>query len=181
MTPDRAEQIMDIAERDMRKNGFDAVSFRKIAAEIGIKSASVHYHFATKGDLSAAVTQRYSDRFIEVLGSASAPQETAKDRIARLAAAYIASYQVNSSICLCAALGSVASHLPPETAQGVKGFYHRLIAWTETAMQGQDYSLTPALILSLLQGSMTLSIATQDDAPLIASQDTLLQMFDAKG
>ena len=78
---DRANQILDIAEAEMRKGGVDAVSFRSIATEAGIKSASVHYHFPTKTILCIAVVQRYAAGFVERLGSPDDPNETARDRI----------------------------------------------------------------------------------------------------
>ena len=40
--------IMDAAERRMRIGGFNGFSFREIAADVGVKSSSVHYHFPTK-------------------------------------------------------------------------------------------------------------------------------------
>ncbi len=67
----RANEILDAAERFARTVGYNGFSFRDIAAEIGIKSASVHYHFPTKGDLGAALARRYADRFFERLGAAS--------------------------------------------------------------------------------------------------------------
>ena len=45
-----AAAIMDAAERRMRIGGFNGFSFREIAADVGVKSSSVHYHFPTKGD-----------------------------------------------------------------------------------------------------------------------------------
>ena len=53
---DSAKQILDIAERRMRQTGYNAVSYRDIAAEMGIKSASLHYHFPKKEDLGVALT-----------------------------------------------------------------------------------------------------------------------------
>ncbi len=50
--------IMDAAERRMQLGGFGGFSFREIAADVGIKSSSVHYHFPTKEDLAAAVIRR---------------------------------------------------------------------------------------------------------------------------
>src|SRR6478752_8675700 len=38
---------MDLAESHMRVAGYAGFSFRDLAAEIGIKSASVHHHFPT--------------------------------------------------------------------------------------------------------------------------------------
>jgi TetR/AcrR family transcriptional repressor of nem operon len=50
--------IMDAAERRMQLGGFGGFSFREIAADVGIKSSSVHYHFPTKEDLAAAVSSQ---------------------------------------------------------------------------------------------------------------------------
>src|SRR6202042_3504475 len=54
-------EIMDAAERRMQQGGFGGFSFREIAADVGIKSSSVHYHFPTKENLAAAVIHRYTD------------------------------------------------------------------------------------------------------------------------
>ena len=50
-----ATEIMDAAERRMRIGGFNGFSFREIAADAGVKSSSVHYHFPTKEKLAAPV------------------------------------------------------------------------------------------------------------------------------
>ena len=56
-----AERLMDLAESHMRNAGYGGFSFRHLAAEIGIKSASVHHHFPTKATMAAAVARRYAD------------------------------------------------------------------------------------------------------------------------
>jgi AcrR family transcriptional regulator len=53
-----AERLMDLAEVHIRSAGYDGFSFRALAAEIGIKSASVHHHFPTKATKAAAVARR---------------------------------------------------------------------------------------------------------------------------
>src|SRR5690348_18498506 len=53
--------IMDAAEQRMQLGGFGGFSFREIAADVGIKSSSVHYHFPTKEDLAAAVIRRWAE------------------------------------------------------------------------------------------------------------------------
>jgi AcrR family transcriptional regulator len=54
-----AERRMDLAEAHIRSAGYGGFSFRDLAAEIGIKSASVHHHFPTKATMTAAVARRY--------------------------------------------------------------------------------------------------------------------------
>ncbi len=44
-------RILDIAARLFREQGYAAVSLRMIAAEAGMKAASLYYHFASKEDL----------------------------------------------------------------------------------------------------------------------------------
>jgi hypothetical protein len=40
-----AERLMGLAEAHIRSAGYAGFSFRDLAAEIGIKTASVHHHF----------------------------------------------------------------------------------------------------------------------------------------
>jgi AcrR family transcriptional regulator len=48
-----AEKLMDLAESHIRRAGYGGFSFRDLAAEIGIKSASVHHYFPTKATMAA--------------------------------------------------------------------------------------------------------------------------------
>jgi TetR/AcrR family transcriptional repressor of nem operon len=45
----------------VQARGYNALSFREIAKDVGIKSASIHYYFPTKGDLGVALAKRYTD------------------------------------------------------------------------------------------------------------------------
>src|ERR1700731_169104 len=74
-----AEHLMDLAEARICEAGYRGFSFRDLAAEIGIKSASVHHHFPTKATMAAAVARRYADRFFAAV--ARRPNETADDAI----------------------------------------------------------------------------------------------------
>tara|TARA_R100000935_G_scaffold51616_2_gene78340 strand:+ start:1103 stop:1648 length:546 start_codon:yes stop_codon:yes gene_type:complete len=170
MLKSRAEQILDYAEREIRKNGFDGVSFRDIAEAIGVKSASIHYYFPTKAELGAEVTSRYANRFIDSLGAPDDPSETASDRLLRLADGYIEAYRVESSTCLCAVLGSIATHLPEGTSDAVRAFYNRLRDWLSKALAGNKTTLTPNLVVALFQGAMVLSLTTGDETPLLEAR-----------
>ena len=61
-------QILDVAERIVRTRGFNGFSYADVAAEIGIKKASLHYHFPTKSDLGLKLITRYSESVLEALG-----------------------------------------------------------------------------------------------------------------
>lgn len=47
--------VLDTAARLFRDQGYAAVTLRAVAAEVGVKPASLYYHFANKDDLVAEV------------------------------------------------------------------------------------------------------------------------------
>jgi AcrR family transcriptional regulator len=53
--PQRYFDIMQIAAELFMKDGYRAVGMREIAAAVGIKTASLYYHFASKEDLLYAI------------------------------------------------------------------------------------------------------------------------------
>ena len=55
---DTRQTIMNAARATVQARGYNALSFRELAKEVGIKSASIHYYFPTKGDLGAALASR---------------------------------------------------------------------------------------------------------------------------
>ena len=174
MTANRRDDILTFAEQEMRKGGFGAVSFRDIAVAVGIKSASVHYHFPTKADLGRAVVERYADRFVSALGSPDDPAENGADRLARLCDAYISAYRRDSANCLCAVFGSVSAQLPEKIVHQVTDFYGRLTDWIETALGDVSNGMTARVIISLLQGAMTLATVTSCEKPLMEAKGHLM-------
>ncbi len=55
-------RILDEAERLFRTRGYNAVTMRDIAREVGIRQASLYYHFPSKEQLFVAVTERMFER-----------------------------------------------------------------------------------------------------------------------
>ncbi|HXO90941.1 MAG TPA: TetR/AcrR family transcriptional regulator, partial [Stellaceae bacterium] len=97
-----AQKLMDLAEAHIRHAGYRGFSFRDLAAELGIKSASVHHHFPTKATLAAAVVQRYADRFLATV--ASRPNETEDDAISAYRSAFRKALERDGRMCLCGVL-----------------------------------------------------------------------------
>lgn len=162
----KGAEILDAAERHMRKGGFDAVSFRDLAAEVGIKSASVHYHFPQKADLGAAVVERYAARIMAFLGAPDDPAETVHLRITRLCETYRQALFDDGLACLCCVLGAAFPDLPKPVAATIRTFFDQLLLWTERALAGGDGGTRRAKathIVASLQGSMILAMTTGDE------------------
>ena len=58
---DNRSKILNAAQHMLQTRGFNAFSYRDLAAEVNIKSSSVHYHFPTKEDLAVALLEKYSN------------------------------------------------------------------------------------------------------------------------
>jgi AcrR family transcriptional regulator len=67
-TTDTRQVIMDTAQAMVQAKGYNALSFRELAKAVGIKSASIHYYFPTKGDLGAALARRYTETAVDYFG-----------------------------------------------------------------------------------------------------------------
>lgn len=157
-------QILDVAEAMIRNVGFNGFSTRDVANAVGIKSASVHYHFPTKADMGAAVTERYTDRFLTALGDPGRFKD-ARDVVALYVNTFHQTLISDDKLCLCAVLGAEIGGLPPEVGGHTRVFFDRNLAWLKSALAGSSkMSVSEAgafavHILAALEGSMILSKA----------------------
>ncbi|WP_419901902.1 TetR/AcrR family transcriptional regulator [Kiloniella sp.] len=151
---------MDAAEGYIRTKGYNAFSFRDIAADVGIKTASIHYHFSSKADLGAAVAERYTERFLESLGPADS--NPFKEQITRYISAFRSSYSAGDQMCLCGMLGAEISSLPENMIKVSKVFFVKNLLWLDEVYLSQgEESLTieqarkkSLRLLALLEGGL---------------------------
>lgn len=173
---DSATQILNIAERRMRQTGYNAVSYRDIAGEMGIKSASLHYHFPKKEDLGAALTQRYSDNFVGALQQIEARETCPKDRIKAFINIYNVELKQRGLVCLCAVLGAETDGLPERVSSEIKTFFDKNIDWLtrQYAALGKEAPANDAkTALSLLSGAMIVSASSSDSSIFDAAVSSL--------
>ena len=157
-----AERLMDLAQAHIRHRGYGGFSFRELAAEIGIKSASVHHHFPTKAMMAAAVARRYGDRFFAAV--ARAPRETAEDAIAAYRSAFKAALDRDGLMCLFGVLGAEAGGLSPEVGDEILFFFRRCIEDLTQRIGGADGEARAFQVIATLEGGMMLARAYQATA-----------------
>ncbi len=161
----RRDEILDVAERLARRGGYHGFSFRDVATEVGVKSASIHYYFRTKPDLGIALVTRYGARFVERLGP---PGEAGA--LLGLIAAFRSAIQEEGGVCLCGLFGAEASALPDPLRETVAGFFGEIVGWTETALAAADGAGVEAqgrrdraeALVAGLEGAVILARATAD-------------------
>jgi len=155
---DMADAILDAAERRIRQGGFSGFSFRELAADVGVKSSSVHYHFPTKEALTAAVVHRYTDRI-----AAFVKEETAagKAPVAVWTGIFRGCLQAGDGMCVGGILGAGARDLPPEVAVEVRRFFKVCLDLIEAGGLAPDKA---AAFLAKLEGAMLVANAFGDIA-----------------
>ncbi len=158
--------LMDAAESAMRQRGYHAVSFRELADDVGIKSASVHYYFPQKEDLGLALVRRYSAQFFADLEVRSARAVTPADLIAAFCDTYRQALIQADKICLCGMLGAETCGLPLELSTAVAEFFDANIDWVSKALpKGTKSSVRRAKaeqIVATLQGALMLATSLRN-------------------
>ena len=152
----RRERILDAAESRAREGGYYGFSFREVAADVGIKSASVHYHFPTKASLAEALAQRYTERALEAVGAPETPLE-AFDRVTAL---FRTALEVDRKMCLCGMFGAERDALPPEVAAETRSYFMRLIEAMEAPPAEAPYRAET--VLAALEGALLTARALDD-------------------
>src|ERR1700687_5692029 len=150
---DAKTAIMDAAERRMQQGGFGGFSFRGIAADVGIKSSSVHYHFPTKEDLAAAVIRRWAEETSEFID-----KELEKDRdpVRVWTNAFRGTALSEGRMCPCTVLGAGSQDLPPTVASEGEGFFK--MCWDKLFAEGLSPSHA-AEVLATITGALVLANA----------------------
>jgi TetR/AcrR family transcriptional regulator, transcriptional repressor for nem operon len=151
-----ASAIMDAAELRMRIGGFNGFSFREIAADVGVKSSSVHYHFPTKEKLAAAVVHRYTDEVADLIDRESAKNP---DPIKVWTRAFRGTLSSQKRMCPCAVLGAAALDLPAEVAEEVKRFFSMCLNKLIDAGLSKNAA---AELLSTITGALVVANALGD-------------------
>lgn len=165
MTTDTATRLLDSAESRMREGGFHAVSFRDLAGELGIKSASVHYYFPKKEDLGIAVLRRYRERLMETLADAASPHTKAAGKLDVTVESFRKALMDSRKVCLCGLLGAEVQGLPGPVRAEVAAFLTDALDWFEAIFRlanAPNPRVRAALALSALEGAMILAVTLDD-------------------
>ena len=163
MSQTMKDKILQAAEDRVRGAGFAEMSFRDLAKDVGIKSASVHYHFPTKPDLGEALVQRYAEQFKAHL--AQIDQDDLQKALDGFVALYSQALVLNESICLCAVMGAEAIGLPENVNQRTKAFFAMNKTWLEqlfTQHGIEDAGDKAGLVVAALEGGMIVASASND-------------------
>ena len=170
-------RLLDTAQTLVQQRGFNAFSYKDLAAEVGIRTASIHYHFPTKADLGVALMTRYHEGLERSLSEIERRHEGALARLNAFIGLYKKT-QKQGTICLCGSLATDTETLPDALRAAVGEYLRRSEEWVarqitdgvasgELAFDGRAKDAASVLVAGL-QGGLILARA-QPKSPVIAN------------
>lgn len=183
---DTRTALLDSAERAARQRGYDAFSYADLAKEVGIRKASIHYHFPMKADLAFGLIERYAQRFSETLSNIAASPDPAAAKLKAYRELYRDALADGNQLCLCVSLSAGRDSLSEQVLGELNRFHEDSIAWLERIFEDghEDGSIAnvgnPALeaaaTLALMEGAQLVARAAKD----VALFDQATASFDAR-
>ncbi len=166
------DQLLEEGQALIQKHGYNGFSFRDLAATVGIKSASIHYHFPTKADLGAAVTERYTQQFMDSLADMEGRDTDPGNNLKFFASLFRDTLIQDHRMCLCGILGAEANTLPAIVRTEARQFFEQCIVWLTRVFErlhagtGDDHSVSPksraAEFMATLEGGLILAKGLDD-------------------
>jgi TetR/AcrR family transcriptional repressor of nem operon len=129
---------MEAARLTVQDLGYSGLSFRELAKDVGIKSASIHYYYATKGELGAALANRYTSHYDAVLEDLLTQGLDVETCLARYTDVFAETLRADNRLCLAGMLGAERNQLPEEVQTEVVKYGEMNEHWLERVLAMRD-------------------------------------------
>ena len=178
-----SEAILAAARDSVQAHGYGGLNFRDLAADVGIRAASIYHHFPSKAALGAAVARRYWEdaaaRLEDVLANAADPKAALHD----YPAVFRQSLERENRLCLGSFMSAEYDDLPAPVIKEVQTFSDVNVAWLERRLvdagivgpaDGEDRARA---IFAAVAGAQLMARSRSD----IALFDTLIGSYRSAG
>lgn len=173
-TTDTRETILKAAQATVQAKGYNALSFRELAKAVGVKSASIHYYFPTKGDLGVELARRYTEDALGYFEQLIAEGRPADETFARYVAVFRAALRNDNRMCLYGVMAAEYGDLPEAVRLAVDAFSEANVAWLVRLLAPRH----PELDEAALRDRALAIFAAIEGAQLVARGRGDLAVFD---
>lgn len=173
MSDDIKTQLLNAAQRLVQTRGHNGYSYRDLAEQVGIRTASIHYHFPTKTDLAVALVRRYREMVGDAMAKIAIEKTTLAERLNGVVGVYQHCLATENRICVASALAGEFSSLPKEVQQELTRLMADSQEWiTRFLAEGLSRGELPAtsdpaalgrLWYATLQGALAIARATGEN------------------
>lgn len=140
--PDTRTKLLDTAETLVRRKGAEGFSYADMSAAIGIRKASIHYHFPAKTDLLNALMTRYARSVMGRLRTAQTEAASAAEQVDAFLSLYREALGEGDCVCLCVAYSLSPEVLNDATRTAISEFRMAVIDWLTTAFLSAENDQT---------------------------------------
>lgn len=134
MSQNAKEEILGAARAVAQAHGYAGLNFRDLAATVGIKAASIYYHFPSKAELGAAVAKRYWEDAKAFLDKLLEDSPNPSAALRRYPETFRWALENNNRMCLCSFMGAESDDLPAAVRKEVNNFADVNVAWLSKAL-----------------------------------------------
>lgn len=183
--------LLDEAEKAVRQHGLNGFSYADLSNAVGIRKASIHYHFPLKSDLTRDVLNRYAKRFLTRLAQIESLSATAAEGLEQYLKAYKDALRNGSSLCLCVALSADRESLTDDAVHSLEAFQACSLEWLTGIFEAAQNDGTVASVsapekeaaatLALVEGAQLIARVKQDPKQFDRAVAALRGRFAQKG
>lgn len=180
MSTDTRQLLIKSAECMLRSKGYSAFSYADLEKMVGIKKASIHYHFPKKEDLGVLIIESHIATTLVNLEEVNQRVPKAIDRLGEFMA-FFKSATEDGSLPLCGSLAAEMVILPEKMQILTKKYLNIQLEWLKDTIEkgiadGDFITDSNAIqlayqLLSLMEGSSfilcALSNSMEIDATII--------------
>jgi TetR/AcrR family transcriptional regulator, transcriptional repressor for nem operon len=183
MTSSSREAILAAAKRTAQAHGYSGLNFRDLADEVGIKAASIYYHFPSKADLGAAVARRYWEDTASGLKSIEAETSDPIRCLHRYPEIFRKALATGNRMCLCSFMAAEYDDLPEAVKREVQAFADVNVAWLRgllcagAVVRAAESEHRARAIFAAIAGAQLIARSRSD----IALYDSLIDGYRAAG
>jgi TetR/AcrR family transcriptional repressor of nem operon len=159
------------------------LNYRDLAQSVGIKAASIYYHFPSKADLGVAVAQRYWQDGAAALAAISAETPDPLEALQRFPEIFRRSLEADNRLCLGSFMGAETDNLPSAMTLEMQSFADVNIAWLTKLLlaakvaRPEDCEERARAIFAAVAGAQLLARSRTD----IALFDSLIAAYRMAG
>jgi TetR/AcrR family transcriptional repressor of nem operon len=183
MSANAKEAILAAGKLSAQAHGYGGLNMRDLAAEVGIKAASIYYHFPNKADLAAAIAARYWQDTKAWLDEVASRNNDPKESLREYPETFRMSLENGNRLCLGSFLGAEYDDLPEHVRKEVQTFADVNVAWLrERLIEGElvtakDAEERARAIFSAIAGAQLLARSRSD----ISIFDSMIKSYRGAG
>ena len=183
---DTRQKILNTALKFIQYKSYNSFSFSDIAKEVGIKKASIHYHFESKEILGIAAVKNYKEKVIYLTKKLDKSTQDPWEKLEHYFA-FFKSGLKNDYVCPAAVLSAEINSIPKEMENELRILFDYYMEWlakilelgkTVNEFHFQKTSLEMALFISsAIEGAMLFARAYNKPNHYDITVETIIELL----